>query len=217
MLYKRQYNDKSLILRKCMYIQASGAIELRKFWHFHILKLLFPSISLLVLHILCLRNIKFQVSNNICIHYTITAVSFYYLRYVLYINDIIPTNTNIEEMYVCERASLENFGIFTFLNCYFFQYFVGTSDTLSVQMWMTCLSVYMCRLPRLTVISPDYNGQLEGGAVAPRPPPPLGTPLTMVTKERKSVCCSARSYHVITKKLFTRYSEYRYKFLRIKY
>ena len=32
-----------------------------------------------------------------------------------------------------ERASLENFVVFTFLNCYFFQYFVGTSDTLSVQ------------------------------------------------------------------------------------
>ena len=35
---------------------------------------------------------------------------------------------NIEQMYVyaSERASLENVGIFTFLNCYFFQYFVGT-------------------------------------------------------------------------------------------
>ena len=38
-----------------------------------------------------------------------------------------------------------NFGIFTFLNSYFFQYFVGTctSDTLSVQ--MTCLLAYMYR------------------------------------------------------------------------
>ena len=29
-----------------------------------------------------------------------------------------------------ERASLENVGIFTLLNCYFFQYFVGTNDML---------------------------------------------------------------------------------------
>ena len=43
-----------------------------------------------------------------------------------YINDSIPTNTNIEQMYVGMRASIENFGIFTFLNCYFFQHFVGT-------------------------------------------------------------------------------------------
>ena len=41
------------------------------------------------------------------------------------------------------RASLENFGLFTFLNCYFLEYFVGTSDTLSVQ--MTCLLSYMYR------------------------------------------------------------------------
>ena len=40
----------------------------------------------------------------------------------LYINrDSIPTNTNIEQN-VC--VSLDC--IFTFLNCYFFQYFVGT-------------------------------------------------------------------------------------------
>ena len=44
---------------------------------------------------------------------------------------------------MCMRASLENFGISTFLNCYFFRYFVGTSDALSVQ--STCLSAYMYR------------------------------------------------------------------------
>ena len=57
---------------------------------------------------------------------------------------------------MCMRASLENFGIFTFLHCYFFQYFVGTADTLSVQ--MTCLSAYMYRqfpnIPTNTNIEP---------------------------------------------------------------
>ena len=43
-IYKRQYTDKTLTLRKCMCMQASGASELRKFWHFYILKLLFFSI-----------------------------------------------------------------------------------------------------------------------------------------------------------------------------
>ena len=46
-----------------------------------------------------------------------------------YTNDSIPINTNIEQC-MCMRASgaseLRNFGIFTFLNCYFFQYFVVT-------------------------------------------------------------------------------------------
>ena len=38
------YTDKTLTLRKFMYMRASGASELRKFSHFYILKLLFPSI-----------------------------------------------------------------------------------------------------------------------------------------------------------------------------
>ena len=59
--YKRQYTDKALTLRRCIYVhtqnindiinkeksmnmRARGASELRKCSHFHILKLLFPSI-----------------------------------------------------------------------------------------------------------------------------------------------------------------------------
>ena len=49
-------------------------------------------------------------------------------------------------MYVYMLASgaseLRKFSNFAFQNCYFFQYFVGTSDTSSVQ--MTCLPVYTC-------------------------------------------------------------------------
>ena len=64
-------------------------------------------------------------------------VSFHYLWYGTTIHDNMPTNdTNIEEIDVCasersERADF--FGSFTFKNCYFSQYFVGTSETLSVQ------------------------------------------------------------------------------------
>ena len=43
-IYKRQYADKTLTLRKYMYMRASGASELRKILYFHILKLLFLSI-----------------------------------------------------------------------------------------------------------------------------------------------------------------------------
>ena len=90
-------------------------------------------------------------------------------------------NTNIEKVYVyiCERASLENFGIFTFLNCYFFQYFVGTSDTLSVQ--MTCLSAYYTctdKFPNVPTNFQMYRQKSEkallgGGGAAPPPPAPL--------------------------------------------
>ena len=43
-IYKRQYTDKTLTLRKCMCMRASEASELRKFRSFYILKLLFLSI-----------------------------------------------------------------------------------------------------------------------------------------------------------------------------
>ena len=43
-IYKRQYTDKTLTLRKCMCMRASEASELRKFRYFYILKLLFLSI-----------------------------------------------------------------------------------------------------------------------------------------------------------------------------
>ena len=92
-------------------------------------------------------------------------------------------------MYVCERAeraSLENFGIFTFLNCYIFQYFVGTSDTLSVQ--MTCLSAYTCtdKFPNVPTNFQMYRQKSEkallgGGAIAPpAPPPPLATLMLVI-------------------------------------
>ena len=104
---------------------------------------------LLVLQILCLRNIYiFRSPIYICIH-NIQSMQFPFITYMVWhslwhynINDGMPANTNIEKnLYM--RASLENFCIFTFKNCYFFQYFVGTLGTLSVQ--TTYLSAYMYR------------------------------------------------------------------------
>ena len=43
-VYKRQYTDKTLTLRKSMYMRSNGASELRKCSHIYILKLLFLSI-----------------------------------------------------------------------------------------------------------------------------------------------------------------------------
>ena len=103
------------------YMRSSGASELRTFRDFHIVKLLFPSIFLLVLQILCLRII-FNFKCQITYAYIYNQRSFLlYFTYGmgLYINNSIPTNTNMEQNNVCiceqaERASLENFGIFTF-------------------------------------------------------------------------------------------------------
>ena len=69
--YTRQYNDRTLL--------NEYASELRQFFAFSRSKSAISFNILLVLMILCLRNIYFQVSNYICI--IINAVSFYYLWY----------------------------------------------------------------------------------------------------------------------------------------
>ena len=104
-----------------MYVYAS---ELRKFCHFYILKLLFLSIF-------C-RYSRYFVGTNYMLVGLHVPTNFLIYRQTLKLSKCM-----------CMRASLQNFGIFTFLICYFFQYFVGTSDTLSVQ--MTCLSAQMYR------------------------------------------------------------------------
>ena len=83
--------------------------------------------------------------------------------------------THWENLCICERAeraSLESFCIFTLKNyCYFFQYFVGTAETLSVL--LTYLSAYMYRhISKCTDKTPKkhYWGQLP-------PPPPSIPPL----------------------------------------
>ena len=90
MRYIRQYNGKKNTTHweKSMNMRAS---ELRKFPHIHILKLLFPSIFCWYLWYF-VSETYFQVSNYICIYYTINAVFFYYLWYgTMYINDSTPT------------------------------------------------------------------------------------------------------------------------------
>ena len=67
------------------------------------------------------------------------------------------------------RASLEKKGIFTFKNCYFFQYFVGILQKLC-RYKMTYLSAYMYRqISKCTDKTPIKH---YWGAIAP-PPPPL--------------------------------------------
>ena len=75
-----------------MNMRASGESELRNFLHFHILKTAISFNILLVLQILCLRNIMYIFKSQITYAYTINAVSFYYLWYgAIFLNDSVPT------------------------------------------------------------------------------------------------------------------------------
>ena len=75
------------------------ASELIKFSHFHILKLLFPSIFFWYFRYFQIHLIS---GVNILHTYTINAVSYYYSRYgAIYKRQYIHRqNTNIEKMYV---------------------------------------------------------------------------------------------------------------------
>ena len=84
-----------------MYVYAS---ELRNFWHFHNLKLLIPSIFFCWYFKYCLKNIfnfRCQITSVQCPFITNGMVR------AIYIKDNIPTNTNIEQMYVCANERSE--------------------------------------------------------------------------------------------------------------
>ena len=89
---------------------------------------------------------------------------------VWHYNTICRQNINIEKffVYVSERSERAyKICIFTFKNCYFFQYFVGTSETLSVQ--MTYLSAY--NVPTdFQMYQQNSEKAVEGNC----PPPPFG-------------------------------------------
>ena len=165
-------------------MRASGASELRKCWLFYILKLLFPSICLFVLHILCLRNI-FNFRCQITSAYIYNQCSFLLSLMVLIVLYIITTlyrQTLTLSKCMCMRASgvseLRQFWHFTFLNCLFLsifgryiRYFVGTNDMLVGLHVPTNLQMYRQFVKCTDKLRKSIIG--GGGEFAP-PPPPSG-------------------------------------------
>ena len=142
-LYKRQYNDKTLYitLRKIYeYMRASGANELRKCSHFHILKLLFPLIFCWY-YLILVSEIYMYIFSGLKLHlhtYIINAFSFiYYVWYgAMYKRTVYRQNTNIVKIYAyasgasgtSELRILCNFtyeSAIPFSICWYFIYFVG--------------------------------------------------------------------------------------------
>ena len=122
------------------------ASELRKIWHFHIIKLLFPSIFLWVLKILCLRNIHVYILRSkiyICIH-NIQSMQFPFITYGMALYIILQytdkTLTLRESIYASELNFFSSHfhilkRLFLSIFCWYVGYFVGTKKKL-----MTCLS-----------------------------------------------------------------------------
>ena len=141
--YKQQYRTKQWHWDNLNYASERGAIELGKFCHFHILKLLFPSIFCWYFWWLYLRSTFSGLKVHLHIH-TINAVGYYLWYGVVYerqYTDITLTLLNSMYMRSNGASELRKCSHFYMLKLLFLSIFVGTSDTLSLQ--MTCLSSYM--------------------------------------------------------------------------
>ena len=96
---------------------------------------------------------------------------------VLYLNDSIPTNRKTLSKCMCMRASLENCGFFTFLNCYFFQY-LSVHQILCRYKWHACRLTCTDKFPNVPTNFQMYRQNSEkallGSCPPPCPPPPPG-------------------------------------------
>ena len=150
------------------------ASELNFSWHFLIQKLLFPSIFLLVLQILCLRNIHvFNFRCQITSAYIYNQWSFLLLYYLWYgaINDSIPETLTLRKC-MCMRASerAKNFFyilklLFLSIFCRYIRYVVGTNDMFVGLHVPTNFQMYR----------QNSEKALVGGGGQLPPPPPRAT------------------------------------------
>ena len=133
--YKLQFTDKTLTLRKCMYMRAS---ELMKFFAFsHSKAGISFNIFVGTSPIPRIRNI-FNFRCQITSAYIYNQCSFRLLLMVwFYTNGSIPTNTNIEHNVCAVRAELRKLWLLYILKlpflsifCRYISYFVGTNDML---------------------------------------------------------------------------------------
>ena len=136
-----------------MNMRASRASELRQILHIVILKLLFPSIFLLVLQILCLRNI-YIFRSPITSPYIYNQCSFLSLLIMLmvwhynkrqYADKILTLR---KSMYMYMRASFHiQKVLFLSIFCWYFRNFVGTNYIL-VGLHVPKISKYTDKTPK---------------------------------------------------------------------
>ena len=164
--YKRQYTNKILTLRK-IYEYASELNKLRKFVHFHIQKLLFPSIFVGSSGTLSQKHIYIQVSNYICIH--IQSMQFPCITYCMALAAIYKwrytdeTLTLRKSMYM--RASGESeptkFLHFHILKLLF----------LSIFCWYKWHACRLARTNKFPNVPTKLRKSIIGGQLPSLPPP----------------------------------------------
>ena len=151
---------QTLPLSKCMCMRASGASELRQFWHFYILKLLFLSI-------VC-RYIRYFVGTNDMLVGLHVPTNFQIYRQSL-------TLSKCMFMRASGASELRKFWHFYILKllflsifCRYIRYFVGTNDMLVGLHVPTNFQMYRQNSEKALL------GGGGGGGSCPLPPPPPG-------------------------------------------
>ena len=150
---------QTLTLSKCMCMRASGASELRKFWHFYILTLLFLSIF-------CRYSRYFVGTNDMLVGLHVPT------------NFLIYRQTLTLSKCMCMRLSgaseLRKFWHFYILNllfllifCRYIRYFVGTNDMLVGSHVPTNFQMYR-QISKCTDKNPKKH--YWGGSCPPCPP-----------------------------------------------
>ena len=150
---------QTLTLSKCMCMRASGASELRKFWHFYILTLLFLSIF-------CRYSRYFVGTNDMLVGLHVPT------------NFLIYRQTLTLSKCMCMRLSgaseLRKFWHFYILNllfllifCRYIRYFVGTNDMLVGSHVPTNFQMYR-QISKCTDKNPKKH--YWGGSCPPAPP-----------------------------------------------
>ena len=173
--YKRQYRTKRWHWENLNYASERGASELGKFSHFHILKLLFPSIFCWYFW-LYLRNTFSGLKVHLHIH-TINSVGYYLWYGVVYKRQYTDKTTTLRKsMYMrangaselrkCSHFYISLKLLFLSIFCWYFRYFVGTNDMLVGLHVATNFEMYRQNSEKALLAGGG------GGGLPPCPPPP---------------------------------------------
>ena len=157
------------------------ASELRKFSHFRILKLLFPSIFCWYCRLLChmqkhtFSGLKLHLHTYIYDQCSFLILLMHVWRYIYtrqYTDKKLTLRTfvNMRASGVSELRKFSHFQIlkllFLSIFCWYFRYFVGTNDMLVGSHVPTNFQMYRQN---------SEKALLGGGGSCPPPPPPLAT------------------------------------------
>ena len=150
---------QTLTLSKCMCMRASGASELRKFWHFYILTLLFLSIF-------CRYSRYFVGTNDMLVGLHVPTNFLIYRQKLTLSKCMCMRLSGASELRKFWHFYILNL-LFLYIFCRYIRYFVGTNDMLVGSHVPTNFQMYR-QISKCTDKNPKKH--YWGGSCPPCPP-----------------------------------------------